>query len=126
MQKLFIIAAACAIMTGCATIIDGRPDSVNVMTSDGGSVNAQVLSKSGVQTVVLPTVVTLPKSCRDVTIQVMPEGKVKSSFAVVNSSVNPWVFGNIIFGGIIGAGVDGLTGAICTYDNAVVVPIIRK
>lgn len=124
MKKLTIlpILALCS----CATIVDGGPDTINIMTSDGSRVQAQVNSKSGTQQLTLPTLISVPKSCSDITIQVIESDKVQQSVAIASSSVNPWVFGNIIFGGLIGLAVDSLTGDICTYDNSIIVPVYPK
>lgn len=124
MQKilyLFIIT-----LTGCATIVDGGPDTINIMTSDGGPAPARIMSKAGVQQVWLPTVISVPKSCSDISITLREDNYIYSSNTVVQSSVNPWVFGNIIFGGLPGLAIDAVAGNICTYDTNVVVPIYSK
>jgi len=41
----------------------------------------------------------------------------------VNSSVKGMAFGNILFGGLIGAGVDTMTGAACDYPSLIPVPM---
>ena len=125
MKKIFIpllIFGLCS----CATIVDGGSDTINLMTSDGSSVKAQVTSKMGTQTLVLPTLMSVPKSCKDISIQVIEDNKTNMSYAVAESHVNGWVFGNIIFGGLIGLAVDGLTGNICTYPNSIIVPVNKK
>ncbi|MCL1892257.1 MAG: hypothetical protein FWF97_03155 [Alphaproteobacteria bacterium] len=114
------------LMTGCATVIDGGPDAINMMTSDGSRVTAEVTTRMGTQTVILPGLVIVPKSCSGVKITVLEEGKIKQSYAVVHSGVNPWIFGSIVFGGVIGIGIDAISNSICTYDRTEVVPIVRK
>ena len=122
MKKLSVLLLLC----GCATIVDGGPDTINLMTSDGSQVRAQVNSKIGLQTVYLPTIISVPKSCQNITISVIEDEKNQRSSAIVSSGVNPWVVGNIIFGGFIGLAVDGLSGKICTYDNTAIVQINHK
>ncbi|MDE6250469.1 MAG: hypothetical protein K2M34_02440 [Alphaproteobacteria bacterium] len=124
MKKLAILPVL--VLAGCATIVDGGPDTINLMTSDGSRVQAQVNSKSGTQQVTLPTLISVPKSCSDVTIQVIESDKIQQSVAVASSSVNPWGLGNIVLGGLIGLAVDAMTGDICTYSNSVVVPVYPK
>ena len=113
-------------LTSCATLFDGGPDMINIMTSDGDTVPAQVVSKAGVQNVWLPTVVTVPKSCSDISISVREDNYVYPSNAIASSSLNPWTLGNFIFGWLLGFAIDGLSGNICTYDNNVVVPVYPK
>lgn len=124
MKKLTLLLVLA--LANCTTIVDGGPDTLNLMTSNGSRVQAQINSKSGMQQIYLPTLISVPKSCSDVTIQVLEDDKVQSSNAVAASHVNPWVFGNIIFGGVIGLAVDGLAGNMCTYEKNVVVPVIKK
>ncbi len=124
MKKILILSVLA--LTGCATIMDGGPDTINVMTSDGSKVQAQLHTSAGIQHLTLPTFVTVPKSCSDMTIYVMEDKKTNQSSAIASSSVNPWIFGNIIFGGLIGLAVDGVTGNMCTYDNSVIVPVSKK
>ena len=124
MKKIFILSVLA--LTGCATIMDGGPDTINVMTSDGSKVQAQLHSSAGIQHLTLPTFVTVPKSCSDAVIHVTEDKNVNQSSAIVPSSVNPWIFGNIIFGGVIGLAVDGVTGNMCTYDSSIIVPISKK
>ena len=124
MKKLAILQIL--VLTGCATIVNSGPDIINITTSDGYPVPAQVISKAGVQQVWLPTVISVPKSCSNISINVKEDYQVYASNTVATSSVNPWVFGNIIFGGIPGLIIDGIAGNMCTYDNNIIVPIYPK
>lgn len=125
MKKIFVLSVLA--LTGCASIVDGGPDTINLMTSNGASVKAQINSKQfGTQQITLPTFITVPKSCSDITVNVMEDKKVNQSSAIVSSSVNPWIFGNVVFGGLIGLAVDGAAGNMCTYDSSVIVPISSK
>jgi len=122
-QILFLTMA----LTGCATIMDGGPEAINLMTSNGQKVQAQLNSKQfGTQQITLPTFITIPKSCSDITLQVIEDEKVNQSNAIISSSVNPWILGNIILGGIPGILIDGAAGNMCKYDSSVIVPISSK
>ena len=104
-MKKLLLAIYVLSIAGCATVIDGGPDAINMMTSDGSRVTAEVTTRMGTQTVILPGVVIVPKSCSGVKITVLEEGRTKQSYAVVHSGVNPWIFGSIVFGGVIGIGL---------------------
>ena len=85
-QILFLTMA----LTGCATIMDGGPEAINLMTSNGQKVQAQLNSKQfGTQQITLPTFITIPKSCSDITLQVIEDEKINQSNAIISSSVNP-------------------------------------
>ena len=125
MKKILVLFMLA--LTGCASIVDGGPDTINLMTSNGASVKAQMISEQfGAQQITLPTFITVPKSCSDISVQVIEDKKVNQSSAIVSSSVNPWILGNVVFGGIPGILIDGVTGNMCTYDSSVIVPINSK
>ena len=125
MKKIFLTISVLSLCS-CATIIDGGPDTINFMTSDGSSAEAQITTSAGTQTMVLPTLMSVPKSCKDIQVQVIEDKKTNMSYVIADSQVNGWVFGNIIFGGLIGLAVDAVIGNICTYPSSVIVPISRK
>ena len=75
-------------LTGCASIVDGRPDNINMMTSNGKPAQVKVISKDGMQDVSLQSVVTVPKSCKDITVQVIEDKNNQQSMYIVSSSVN--------------------------------------
>ena len=125
MQKI-ITGIGLLVLTGCATIVDGRPDNISMMTSNGRPAKVQIISNSGVQTVELASVVTVPKSCKDITVQVVEDNKHEQSMYVVSSGVNGWILGNILLGGFIGLGIDAITGAMCTYPSNVFIPVTDK
>lgn len=125
-MKKILVTLSILGLCSCATIVDGGPDTINLQTSDGSMVRAQVSSKAGTQTLVLPTLMSVPKSCKDIQIQVLEDRNTRMSYAVADSQVNGWVFGNIIFGGLIGLAIDGVTGNICTYPSSVIVPVNHK
>lgn len=58
------------------------------MTSNGASVKAQINSKQfGTQQITLSTIITVPKSCSDITINVMEDKKVNQSSAIVSCQI---------------------------------------
>ena len=124
MKKIFILSMGA--LTGCASIVNGGPDTINLITSNGSSVTAQIKQNDEIQQLTLPTTVTVPKSCSDITLTVLEDANVNKSNTTISSSVDPWIFGNIVFGGIIGLAIDGATGNMCTYDSDVIVPIKSK
>ena len=110
--NLIVITFTFVFLTGCASIISGRHQTVTftsnpddaVVTIDGKQLGktpltAQLDRKSGAQ------VVTLEKSgYKPVTFQ-------------LKATVNGWFFGNLIFGGLLGSSTDSSTGAINAYSQ---------
>jgi hypothetical protein len=124
MNKVFILAAAaaCVLLSGCASMVDGKPKTVTI-TSDPPGAKITIADKSG-KTVVentTPATVSLKRS-RGFFV---PE-KYKLTFDApgyypstvpINGTINGWYFGNIFFGGAIGLiFVDPATGAMWTFS----------
>ena len=126
MLKNLFLTSAILTLSACASIVDGRPDNVMLRTSDNSRAEVTVHAKSGPQTLFTPGVVKLEKSCRDISLTVMEDKQIHESNGVIHSGVNPWVFGNVVFGGLPGLAVDAVTGALCTYNKSVVIPVVRK
>ncbi|NKI36397.1 hypothetical protein HFP89_14600 [Wenzhouxiangella sp. XN79A] len=60
--------------------------------------------------------------CGKLTVQCSRSGY-DDYIMTVSSSLKAMTFGNIIFGGLIGAGVDAATGAACQYPALIPVPM---
>lgn len=105
---------------GCATIagggstqeltIDSNPKGAKIFL--GNLVKGEVinLSDSGLVT---PSKVTVSR--KDAVIILKEEGYEDTNI-ILTKRINGWVFGNIIFGGVIGISIDSSTGAANRYD----------
>ncbi len=72
-----------------------------------------------------PSSVTVHKSIKDLKIACQKRGYKDAALSVA-SSVKPMVFGNVLFGGVIGAGVDVADGAAYYYPPLIKVPKMLK
>lgn len=126
MKKILVALLVCSMLSGCASIVKGRNKNVNIMTSTGEEVEVNVVSASGMQSIVVPSVVSLKKDNQDITITVKETQCLRSSTSIVSSEIEPWFLGNIITGGLFGSSTDALTGAMWTYDDNIVVPVYKK
>lgn len=119
--KLLLIATLSIILvSACATIvgggatqeltIDSNPNGADIWV--GNIVDGQVvnLTDSGQDT---PGKVVVSR--KDAVVIVKAEGYEDTNI-ILHKTVNGWVFGNIIIGGLIGMSVDSSTGAIHKYD----------
>ncbi|MEO5355572.1 MAG: nuclear transport factor 2 family protein, partial [Magnetococcus sp. XQGC-1] len=68
--------------------------------------------------VTTPGSVTIRRSADDLSVKCEKEPLIPG-FAVVKSSVKGMAFGNVLFGGGIGAGVDAVTGAAFDYPSLI-------
>ena len=106
-------------LAGCASITEGTDQQVTVDTDPSGATCN--LSRGGETVGVVnptPGTVTLSKSKDDVSVECKKEGY-QTKARSLNSEFEGMTFGNIIFGGIIGVGVDAASGAMNEYPNQV-------
>ena len=73
---------------------------------------------------VSPGSVTVERSKNDIQVRCVKDG-FQDATAVIPSNFEGWTVGNLVFGGIIGVGVDAATGALNDYPNAFQVPMYK-
>jgi S1-C subfamily serine protease len=121
-RALLAITAAGFLLTGCASIIKGTSQSILITTPPTTEAYCILASSQGNWTVNTPGAVTISKSKENVTITCTKDGW-QQAVASIPSEFEGWTVGNILFGGLIGVGVDAATGAINNYPNAFQVPM---
>ena len=126
MKKILVALIACTMLSGCASIIKGKTKNINLMTSTGEEAEVNIVSASGMQTVVIPTVLPVKRSDQDISVTVNETSSTKTSTTIITKRVEPWFLGNFITGGLFGSSTDALTGAMWTYDDNVVIPVYHK
>ena len=96
-----VCLCAAVVCTGCATVTGGsRDQKVNVDSKPEG---AQVIV-DGKSMGVTPTEVTLKRSVDHEILLVKPG--FESYQTTLKSGLNPWIFGNLAVGGVLGLAVD--------------------
>ena len=115
--------AATAQLTGCASIVSGtnQPVSVETHMPDGSQLagaSCKLSNNKGTWFVTTPGSTTVHRSFEDLSV-LCEKDKVASGMMMIKSSTKPMAFGNIIFGGVIGAGVDVASGAAYDYPNLI-------
>jgi hypothetical protein len=117
-RHLLCLAVALVAVTasGCASIINGRTATVQI---DSRPSEAQIVirDKRGdtVLTTQTPATVELKRKDKFIwpakyTATIEKPG-FESKTVAIDQTVNPWIVGNVVFGGIIGLAVDNATGA---------------
>jgi hypothetical protein len=108
MRWLFLLGTL--VLTGCATITQGTTDTLVIETKPTNA----IARLSNERVCVTPCSIELPKN-KALTIRFEKEG-FESTQATVTPSMSggggAGMAGNVIFGGIIGAGVDATSGAL--------------
>jgi len=115
-RNLLLVAAA-APLAACASVATGSDQPIAIATYPEAGANCVIESPTGEKwAVTTPGSVTVPKTKHNLTAT-CTKGEEFGGQQVIASEVEPWVFGNIILGGLIGVGVDWATGAIHQYPD---------
>ena len=114
-------------LTGCASILDGTKQTVSVQTLSNGvavsDAQCTLQSNKGTWFTNTPGTVTVHRGYDALHVTCAKPGY-QSGVQTVASSTKGMAFGNIVFGGVIGAGVDMASGAAYDYPNLITVPMV--
>lgn len=122
MRKFLLLAIAgglACVFTGCATIVKDDSQPVAFSSTPQGA----TISINGVPRGTTPATIMVKRSRKKQMVQYDLAGY-KTEIFPLDKSVAGMTFGNIIFGGIIGIGVDIATGKATNYDDSVQVKLI--
>ena len=125
MKKILIFALAITV-SGCASIIDGTSQNINLMPNVSDKVPATVVTSDGEQKVTLPTVIHTDKSKKDIIVNIDENSCYEASTQAVQSSIDPVILGNLITGGVFGSTTDFATGAAWEYDKSAIIHVNKK
>jgi hypothetical protein len=108
-------------MTSCATIISGRNQDLPVVSNPSGAIVTIGSTKQ-----MSPATFTLDRRQSVYVVRVEKEGY-EAVEITLKKGVNGWVFGNIVFGGIIGLVIDIANGSASKFTpDEVEVNLITK
>lgn len=116
-----------ALLSGCASIVNGTSQTLSVSTvsTNGNPIskaNCDLTNDKGNWYVVTPGTVTVHRSYGALSVKCKKNGY-QDGLVSSSSSTKSMAFGNILFGGVIGAGVDISDGAAYHYPNMITVPM---
>jgi hypothetical protein len=124
MKKIAVAVMAVA-LTGCASIVNGNNQVISVETRHQGQqvvgATCTLVNPKGTFYVTTPGTVTIHRAYDDLNVKCEKDG-LQPGLTNVKSSTKPMAFGNIIFGGVIGAAVDAGSGA--AYDYPTLISVI--
>lgn len=101
--------ASLSLMSACASIVSGTDSSTYVETKPVDA-RCRMHGQDFTREVVTPTSVPLPAKASPITIECSADGY-QRTIQQVDAEMDGWIFGNLIFGGIIGGVVDVARGA---------------
>jgi hypothetical protein len=108
LSKILLILICARLAIGCAAIIHGTTQDVNISSAPDQSEVWIDGSKMGTT----PTKITLKRK-DNYLVTIKKEGY-KDATIKIEGTTSAWIIGNVIFGGIIGCGIDLITGG--AYD----------
>jgi hypothetical protein len=105
-----------ASLAACATITKGTTQVVAVNTPGVAGASCTLTSPAiGSLTVVTPDTISLPKASDNISVRCSKQCY-QDGAGVISSNMEGMVAGNIILGGVIGLGVDAVSGAMNKYS----------
>ncbi|MFC1510041.1 PEGA domain-containing protein [Candidatus Omnitrophota bacterium] len=110
-KSITVFTAICLVVTlsGCATIVSGRNQDLPVYSSPSGAIVSVGTMKQ-----TSPATFALDRRQGAYVVTVEKDGY-ESVEVKLKKGVNGWVFGNIVFGGIIGLVIDISTGSASKF-----------
>lgn len=112
MKKVLILLAMALLLcsaVGCASIVSDN-DSTTYIETDPPGAKLTLHGQDFNRVITSPDSIHLPSEAAPITIECEKEGYLTTS-VVMDTSMDGWILGNIIFGGVIGAVVDASRGA---------------
>lgn len=109
MRNILVIGLM-AWLTGCASLVDGKRQSVSFASNPDGatvSINGRQLGKT-------PVTVMLDRQSGIQSLSFTKEGY-KSKDLPIQAGINSWFWGNVLLGGLYGSTTDALSGAAYEY-----------
>lgn len=113
-------------LTGCSTVINGTKQSISLETPPAKDARCNLTNNKGKWYVSsTPGSVVVHRSNKPLIVNCEKEGY-KTTTQTVHSEAKAAVAGNILLGGIVGAGVDMADGAAFRYPNLISVPMQKE
>jgi len=112
-------------LSGCATIVRGTDQSLTLVTDPTGA-QCTLKRRGEIVGIINPTPGTaqVEKSKHDIHYICEKHG-FEPSAGVITSEFQGWTIGNVLLGGIFGAGVDSASGAMNDYDPSATI-VLKK
>ncbi len=124
LMALCVLAGAIA-LTSCASIVTGTKQSIAVNTDPAVGATCSLENDKGKWIVnSTPATVKINRSFNDLQINCEKRGY-HPIYKQIASKTKGMAFGNAVFGGLIGAGIDMADGAAYDYPTDIYVPMKR-
>ncbi|GHV59798.1 hypothetical protein FACS1894103_3940 [Campylobacterota bacterium] len=109
LSVLGLMIAGAFVFSGCATLFNGNPQSISFDSKPQGA----SIKLDGVTHCTTPCTAQVARKVKSVTVE-------RNGYQTVNrnltSTINPWFWGNIILGGLVGSTTDAATGSMNEFS----------
>ncbi|OGT36989.1 MAG: hypothetical protein A3F11_09275 [Gammaproteobacteria bacterium RIFCSPHIGHO2_12_FULL_37_14] len=125
MKKTILVSliSIIGLLSGCASIVSGTSQRISVSTAPAKGASCSLENNKGKWYLNnTPGTVTVNRSFNDLQINCKKPGYTPT-FKQVASNTKGMVFGNAVFGGILGAGIDMADGAAYEYPQSIDLPM---
>jgi hypothetical protein len=123
MRALLSAAVLMLVLAGCATITKGTTQTIGVDTPGVPGAMCTVTTQAGPQTVSTPGFLVLPRSSAALPVR-CSKACYQEAGGILGSTFEAMTAGNLVVGGVIGFGVDAMSGAINKYPDQISIPMI--
>lgn len=120
MSRCLLPAVGAMLLTACATMVQGTTQKVSVRSTPSGA----VVSVDGSAVGITPAFVELTRGDEH-RLRVEAEGY-RPYETTITHSMNGWMLGNVVLGGVIGIAIDSSSGAIYSLDQDEIVVELKK
>lgn len=121
-----ILGAGFCLLGGCASIVKGTNQSISITTTPVDGARCELSNNKGTWYVNnTPASITVHRSFEELNVRCEKRGYGKGRLSV-KSNTTASVAGNVLLGGVIGAGVDVANGAAYDYPQNIVVPLRKS
>lgn len=113
-----------ALLTSCASVVNGTHQSISVETIPAQNAQCSLENSKGKWYINnTPGSTTVHRSISDLLVTCKKSGYSVST-SKIKSRTHPAAFGNILLGGVVGAGIDVANGAAYSYPTNIKVPLM--
>lgn len=111
-------------LTGaCATIMEKDTQQLSIKTRPESQAECRYGTDAMDSTLTAPGTITVERSRKDIDIRCTDKATGSSGDATIASGIEPWFWGNILIGGLLGVGVDFSTGNAWLYPEETSIPL---
>lgn len=121
--KILVVSSFITLLSGCATIVNGRYQNVTMVTQPQGATCVLHNNKGTWVVKSTPGTVNVHRSLEDLHISCHLPGY-QTGVMTVPSHAKKMLAGNILFGGVVGAAIDSGDGSGFSYPNQLTMNLI--